>query len=153
MSACTFFGHRDCPETILPKLRTTLTMLICQHAVEQFYVGNQGNFDALVRRVLRELQQTYPQIRCTIVLAYLPQQNNTSTVPDSFDTLYPEGIENSPKRFAVTWRNRWMLQHADYVVAYITHPTGGAAQFVAKAEKQQKHVIHLSDTMHTRSQE
>ena len=49
MPACTFFGHRDCPETIRPKLRNELTRLITEHRVDMFYIGNQGRFDALVR--------------------------------------------------------------------------------------------------------
>ena len=46
--ACTFFGHRDCPETIQPKIRTAVIDLIENHGVTMFYVGNQGNFDRLV---------------------------------------------------------------------------------------------------------
>ena len=47
--ACTFFGHRDCPETIKPKIRTAVINLIENHGVTMFYVGNQGNFDRMVR--------------------------------------------------------------------------------------------------------
>lgn len=52
MAACTFFGHRDCPDTIKEKLREALTDLIEHHGVNLFYVGNQGNFDAIARSVL-----------------------------------------------------------------------------------------------------
>ena len=33
MSACTFFGHRDCPSSIKPKLREALIDLIENHTV------------------------------------------------------------------------------------------------------------------------
>ena len=56
---CTFFGHRDAPDTIRPLLRETLTGLIERQDVRQFYVGNQGNFDAMARSVLEELQTTH----------------------------------------------------------------------------------------------
>ena len=39
MSVCTFFGHRDCPSSIKPKLREVLIDLIENHAVDMFYVG------------------------------------------------------------------------------------------------------------------
>lgn len=42
------------------------------------------------------------------------------------------------------WRNCWMLQRADYVVTYITHPWGGAAQYSQKAKRAGKTVIHVS---------
>ena len=55
MSACTFFGHRDCPSSIKPKLREALIDLIENHTVDMFYVGQQGAFDSMVRSVLKEL--------------------------------------------------------------------------------------------------
>ena len=48
MSACTFFGHRDCPSSIKPKLREVLIDLIENHSVDMFYVGQQGAFDGIV---------------------------------------------------------------------------------------------------------
>lgn len=58
MAACTFFGHRECPDSVEPQLRGVLEMLIVEHGVDMFYVGHQGQFDALVRRTLRVLSQT-----------------------------------------------------------------------------------------------
>ena len=55
MKSCTFFGHRDCPETIKPKIHTAVVDLIENHGVTMFYVGNQGNFDRMVRSVLKEV--------------------------------------------------------------------------------------------------
>ena len=138
MPACTFFGHRDCPETICPKLRTKLKCLIAKHNVDMFYVGNQGRFDALVRSVLRELQEVYP-LYYTVVLAYMPQQGHE----DYSDTMLPEGIESVHPRYAISWRNNWMLQQSEYVVAYVTHSWGGAAQFARKAASQHKNIIYI----------
>ena len=36
MAACTFFGHRDCPETIKAKLREVLVDLITNHGVDAY---------------------------------------------------------------------------------------------------------------------
>ena len=57
--------------------------------------------------------------------------------------MLPEGIEAVPPRFAIVWRNKWMLRQSDYVVTYVTHSWGGAAQFASLAERQKKTVIHL----------
>ena len=62
MQSCTFFGHRECPDSIKPKLKKVMIDLINNHDVDMFYVGNQGQFDAIVRGVLRELKKEYPQI-------------------------------------------------------------------------------------------
>ena len=141
MPACTFFGHRDCPETIKPKLKETLIDLITNRGIDTFYVGNHGHFDAYVRSTLKELQQIYPHIRYAVVLAYLPGKK--TEYKDLSDTILPEGIESVPPCFAISWRNNWMLKQSDYVVTYITHSYGGAYQYTQKARQQKKIVINL----------
>ena len=141
MKACTFFGHRDCPDTIKPYLREVLIDLITNNGVDTFYVGNQGRFDGIVRSVLRELEKEYPEIHYAVVLAYLPGKKNE--YDDFSDTIFPEGIEVVHPRYAIEWRNRWMLQRSDYVVTYITQPWGGAAKFAEKAKREGKTVINL----------
>ena len=141
MASCTFFGHRECPDFIKSKLREVLIDLIINHDVDMFYVGNQGQFDAIVRGVLRELKKEYPRINYTVVLAYMPGKQ--TEYDDYSDTMLPEGIESVHPRFAISWRNNWMLQQSNYVVTYIAHPWGGAAQFAEKANRQKKTVINL----------
>ena len=138
----TFFGHKDTPKEIEPTLRATLVDLIENKNATVFYVGNNGNFDTMVRRQLENLSQTYP-ITYNIVLAYLPTKK--SEYDDYTNTIYPEGIETVPKRFAISYRNKWMTQQADTVVTYVTHTYGGAWQFKAMAERQGKIVIELSE--------
>ena len=134
--ACTFFGHRDCPETIKPKIREAVIDLIENHGVPMFYVGNQGNFDRLVRSVLKEVTTAYPGVGYTVILAYMPSAK--TRVDDFSDTMLPDGIEKIPKRFAIPWRNKWMIDRADYVLTYVTRPFGGAAQFSALAKSKGK---------------
>lgn len=47
---CTFFGHKDTPQNILPVLRTVIIDLIQNKNVDLFYVGNNGNFDFMVKK-------------------------------------------------------------------------------------------------------
>ena len=143
MSVCTFFGHHDCPAEVKPKLREILADLIENHSVDMFYVGNKGAFDWMVRSVLRELAQEYLHIQYAIVLERLPVKHSEDDSEDYSDTMLPEGIEEVPPRFAIVWRNKWMLRQADYVVTYITHSWGGAAQFAEMAKRQQKTVINV----------
>ena len=141
MAACTFFGHRDCPETIKPKLRSTIIDLIENHNVDMFYVGNQGQFDAMVRSALKKLKQEYPHIDYAVVLAYMPRK--PSEYEDYSDTIFPEGLETVHPRYAISHRNTWMLTHSDYVITYIAHPWGGATQFAKKASALNKSVFNL----------
>lgn len=141
MQSCTFFGHRECPDSIKPKLKTVMIDLINNHDVDMFYVGNQGRFDAIVRNVLRELKNEYPQINYAVVLAYMPEKQ--TEYDDYSDTMLPEGIESVHPRYAISWRNKWMLRQSYYVVTYITHSWGGAYQFYQKANNAKKVVINL----------
>ena len=143
MATCTFFGHRDCPDTIKPKLRKALVDLITNHDVNMFYVGHQGQFDAHARSVLRDLKKEYPHIQYTVVLAYMPGKQNE--YEDYSDTMLPEGIESVHPRYAISWRNNWMLKQSSYVVTYITHTWGGATQYAKKASNSGKFVVNLCD--------
>ena len=138
MSACTFFGHGDCPEMKYSNILQAIQNLITEKNIITFYVGTQGNFDSLVYRALCNLRADFPQIRIYRVLAYLPKDNSLIS-----DSILLEGIELIHPRYAISWRNRWMIEHSDYVIAYITHNYGGAARFVNEAERRGKTIIRV----------
>ena len=137
---CTFFGHRDAPPGIKSSLRQVILDLIERQGVKQFYVGNQGGFDAMVRTLLAEFELTCG-IRYEIVLAYMPK--NEDPLYDPNHTVLPEGIENVPPRFAIEYRNKWMIDHSDIVITYVHRSFGGAAKFKKLAEKRNKMVIQI----------
>ena len=141
MGVCTFFGHRNCPDGLKHRLRAVIIDLITNRGIDMFYVGRQGGFDRLVRSVLREITQEYPQVRYAVVLAYMPSEH--PVLGDTSDTMLPEGIELVHPRYAISWRNNWMLQQSDFVIAYVAHSWGGAAQYVQKAIRSGKTVINL----------
>ena len=140
MGACTFFGHRDCPSSIKGKLHKEIVRLICNHGVDTFYVGTQGSFDRMAYAALVELRQRYRYIKVYRVLAYMPKSSDA----DSADTIVPEGIETAYPRYAIVHRNNWMIDRSDYVICYVTHPTGGAYQAVERAKKKGKTIIAIS---------
>lgn len=128
MSVCTFFGHRECYGLDAEVLRSAIKDLISQ-GVTEFLVGHQGQFDGMVRSCLRSLQTQYPNIRYSVVLAYLPTEKRE--FEDLSDTMYPE-IEGHP-RFAIERRNKWMIEASDCCICYINHTWGGAYKFARMA--------------------
>lgn len=141
MHACTFFGHHDSPASLRPLLREAILSLIREQGVTTFYVGHQGAFDRMAAGILREISEEHPQIRYAVVLAYL-----SASVGEDIpwqNTLLPEGIEQVPPRFAISRRNRWMIRNSDYVITYVAHACGSAAQFEQMASRQGKTVIRL----------
>ena len=144
MAICTFFGHKDTPKEIEPTLRSALIDLIINKDTNLFYVGNQGNFDNMVIKNLQQLSEHYTNIKYYVVLSYMPVAKNIITT-NHFDTIYPEGLEKTPLKFAIDKRNRWMIDKSDYVVTYVIHNFGGASKFKTLSEKKGKTVINLSE--------
>lgn len=138
---CTFFGHRDFPRKMTSVLRAQIVNLIEKHGATRFYVGNQGHFDYAVLQILRTCKQNYPYIQYSVVLAYLPGEALPGI--DAAETLLPEVVERAPRRYAICYRNRWMLENADCVVTYIRHTYGGAARYAAQAERRGKEIVRL----------
>lgn len=140
---CTFFGHKDTPDEIAPTLLSVLTDLIKNKNVNFFYVGNNGNFDYIVRQQLKKLKKEYPEIEYSVVLAYIPTQKKSDPLEDHYDTIIPDGIENTPPKYAIVKRNKWMIDKSDYVITYVKYNTGGAIQFKNLAQRKGKTVINL----------
>lgn len=140
---CAFFGHRDTPESIRPLLEAAVKQIIERYPDTTFYVGNNGNFDRMVLSVLKSLSQDFPTISYAVILAYLPISKSAEF--DDLSTIYPEEVECVPKKYAISYRNDWIVKKADIVVCYITRSFGGAAKFVEKAKRMEKIVYNLSD--------
>ena len=139
---CCFFGHRDAPESVRALLEDTIRRLIDSQGVDRFYVGSQGRFDRMAISALRRVKQACPHIEYCVVLAYMPEPGRPA---EPEPTLYPDGLETVPPRFAISHRNRWMVKKSDVIVAYIARSGGGAAQFVDFARRQGKRIINLAE--------
>lgn len=65
MKSCSFFGHRDTPQTeeLKQKVRETVERLIVEEGVDTFLFGSRSKFDELCHIVVTELQKKYPHIR------------------------------------------------------------------------------------------
>ena len=138
---CCFFGHREVMHNIRPRLTAIIEKLITEEGVTEFYVGNQGQFDSMVYSVLKELKAKYPQIRYTVVLAYMPDEHIKEVYGE--DTLIPDGMESVPKKFAISKRNDWMIQQSGFAVCYVYKVTGGAAKFREKTKKRKLRIIDV----------
>ena len=142
MPSCTFLGHRDAPIEIETQLQQVIVDLIINKKVDTFYIGTHGNFDVIVKKTLNKLCNTYPHIRFFIVLAYLPQTRNDTV--DYSNSIFPDGLEAVPKKFAIIKRNEWMINKSDYVVTFVEHSTSSASKFTEFAKRKNKTVINIA---------
>lgn len=138
MQACTFFGHGSgcavSEEVILAAIREVVAQ-----GVKRFYVGNHGDFDRRALACLNKVCRENPDISYFVVLAYLPSE----VAEENPHTIYPE-IEKGPARFAISRRNRWMVEHASHCICYVAHRWGGAYQFASLAKRKGLQIINLA---------
>jgi len=143
-TVCSFFGHRDVGEQIRPALAAEIEQHIAEHGVDTFYVGGYGHFDGMAAGILRELQKKYSHIAVFKILAYIPT-GNTEHADDPTHTIFPDGLEFVPRRFAITHRNRWIVEASEYVIACVTFRYGGAYEALKYAKHKRKTVVNLAE--------
>ena len=139
---CTFFGHKDVPDTIKAKIKNEINKLLEQKSVSCFYVGNNGNFDSTVQSVLEELSRERKDITYYIVLSYI---NELALNGKQEKTIYPEGLENTPLRFAIAKRNDWMINNSSMIIAYQKYKGTNSFKLIEKARKKSKVIVNLAD--------
>ncbi|MBQ3500434.1 MAG: hypothetical protein IJA70_03295 [Oscillospiraceae bacterium] len=143
MPSCMFIGDHEASQETYHTLIAVIEELIVNEKVSTFYVGDKGSFDSYTQTALRLLQKKYPYIKCFIVLAYIPGKQNSFELPPILETIYPEGLEKTPLRYAINQRNLWMLKNSSFVVA-CPSAFGNSSKIVAKARLSGKTVIDIS---------
>ncbi len=141
---CCFFGHRDAPKEIIPILKEEIENIIVNKNVSIFYLGGYGNFDLFAANILKKLKKDYPFIKLIYVTAYLSTLENNKTQLSAFDeTLYPYGLELKPKKFAIYYRNRYIVENSNYMIAYVCRSFGGAYTALKYGKNKNIEIINL----------
>ena len=125
---CVFIGHRDAPRAIWGRLLEAVESVIVHFQVTEFYVGGYGQFDSMAADAVRSMQLRYTEVRLYLIYAYLPVRRDDFITERYDGTIYPEGLESTPRRFAITKRNKWMVDQASAIIAYVDHDWDGAFQ-------------------------
>lgn len=143
--SCFFIGHREASEEIYPALYVAVEQHILEYGVTEFIVGQYGGFDRLAASAVKEAKRFYPEVKLTLLLPYHPAERPIPTL-DGFDsTFYPPGMESVPRKIAIVRANRYVVDHVDYLIAYVWHPASNARALAEYAqERQQKNGIQIT---------
>lgn len=138
----TFCGHSDFNMTSKYEqiLMALFESLLSGDKIE-FYLGGYGQFDSFAFSCAKKFKQTHPLASLIFVSPYLKINR---TICDYDGIIYPE-LENIPRKYAILQRNRYMIEKADLVFAYINKSYGGAHQAFIYAKKLGKKIINLAD--------
>ena len=135
MKSCFFIGHRDADERLLPRLELVIDRLIREEGVRYFYVGGYGGFDRVVAAAVRRMKQKCPIITLMLVLPYHPAEHPTEA-PDGFDgTYHPEGLEDTPKRYAIVRATKIMVDACDWLIYYVRHGASNSQKLLEYAQR------------------
>ena len=127
-------------------LREVLERLVKEHGVTVFYTGGMGEFDALFARTVRVLKRDYSSLRLVLVMPYLTRRLNADKA--YYETLYdelliPAELDSVHPKKAIGLRNRWMVDHSDFVIAALHRNNGGAAEAIRYAQIIGRTTVHL----------
>lgn len=148
-----FFGHAAFLKT--PGIEERLLSLLQNQvgdAIAEFYLGGYGSFDAFARDCCRRYQKEHPKVRLVFVTPYITpeyQRNHLDYRKDSYDEIVYPPIEDKPYRFAISYRNQWMVQQADLVITFVQNSFGGAYQAYRYAKRKNKTIINLGTLDHS----
>ncbi|MBM6721560.1 hypothetical protein [Pseudoflavonifractor phocaeensis] len=135
---CFFIGHREAPDSILPTLIDEVERHITGYGVNSFVVGHYGQFDALAGQAVIEAKKRHPGVSLFMLLPY-QTYGRSATPPEGFDnTFYPFGTERVPKRAAIPKANQYMVDHSDFLIAYVWHAASNSRKILEAALKRQE---------------
>lgn len=145
------FGHRfiDDSQTVEQKLYELLRIIISRGDREvEFLAGRNGDFDLMTASVVRRLKKELnaENVFLTLVLPYETAElrNNTEAFEDFYDSIeICEASADKNFKYAITARNRDMIDRSDMVVVYVKNQSGGAYQSLRYAEKNEKKIVNL----------
>ncbi len=137
---CTFFGHRDTPDSIKNSLKDAILNLSSTQGVKTFYVGNNGNFDYIVQSVLKEISDNDTSINYLIVLSNLCEKVDCNQIRN---TIFPEELDSVPPRFAISKRNEWLIKNSDFTIVYLRNTVTNTYKWVEKSKRKGLKVINL----------
>ena len=107
----------------------------------ELFLGGYGAFDSFALFCGRKYKKKHPDVKLVLITPYIDRVTDGAGYDE---TVYPP-IENVPYRFAICERNKWMVERADLVVAYVNHSHGGAFTTFRHAQKKNKRIINIAD--------
>lgn len=140
---CFFIGSRYAASEVRKPLDKVIERHIVEYGATEFVVGHYGNFDMEVIGALRRAKKRHPEVALLLLIPYHPHDRPIDPPKDFDGTFYPEGMERVPPKLAIIRANRYMVDHSDYLIAYI-HGVGKSRDLAEYAQRRaEKGMIHV----------
>lgn len=80
----------------------------------------------------------HPEITLLLLIPYHPAECPVELPPGFDNTFYPPGMEKVPRKLAIVRANRYMVDHTDYLIAYVWHSASNARNLLEYAQKRER---------------
>ena len=143
-----FCGHANYKENLQHKaLIFEILQSNANNTHIDFYLGEYGNFDSFAYNCAKEFKKLHPDTSLTFVTPYIPTDSHKNIISkkDRFDSILYPPLEQVPQRYAISHRNRWIVENADLIISYITHEYGGAYATYRYAKRKNVKIYNLAD--------
>lgn len=144
-----FFGHREiCDSAELEKKLLFALNKILDDCPCELLFGGYGMFDNLAYKCCRKLLDSGKSydLRFIFVTPYVTEsylKNQIVSKALVFDEIVYPPIEKVPYKFAISARNKWMVEQSDTVISYVNKKYGGAYSSYLYAKGRNKSVINI----------
>ncbi len=144
-----FCGHSDFNKNEKVRSQCYLKSL-AEHNKIDFYHGNYGSFDFFAESCCLTIKSLYPHVKLIFVTPYQDEiYLKSKTIYHSFDEIiYPE-IERVPKKYAINFRNKYMIDNTDIVVAYVNnHISSNSFKMIEYAKSKGKTIVNFAERIY-----
>lgn len=112
------------------------------HAGGSFYSLPNSQFTDTFKmsaRAVIDAKAQHPEIALSMLIPYHPAERPVELPPGFDNTFYPPDMEKVPRRLAIVRANRYVVEHVDYLIAYVWHPGSNARDLLEYARKREQH--------------
>ena len=111
----------------------------------EFYMGRNGDFDISAASAIKRAKKAVGDHNSYLILIQPYRMKDDHYYEKYYDEVqYPVDFTTHPKA-AITKRNRWMIENADLLIAFVEEGRKGGADTALKyAKKLEKEIINLA---------
>ena len=142
-----FIGHRVIlgQYRLEEQIEKIITDMLQSKEYVELYVGHNGDFDILAASASKKAQKAWGHQNSSLILIQPYPMKNDEYYEKFYDEIWYPIDRNVHPKSAIMRRNRWMIDNADLLIAYVEeNRTGGALTTLKYAEKKEVGIINLA---------
>lgn len=124
MIRVTFAGHRNVFNSyaVREQVDAAIASILTKDTEFNFYSGGMGEFDKLCESAVRSAKVAHTELTIKLVYVSPYMSNSFNTQRDYYeyhydDILIPMELAGVHYKGAITKRNRWLVDNADYLIS------------------------------------